>query len=86
MGKPNYKAKTQCEDNIENNFAIIIQQGLSSTLQALKSQLNNKPLPGNRFCWSKGIGLHLQLCQLDIGYHGKSLICQAATISLKNQL
>ena len=61
-----YKAKKQCEDDIEKNFANIIQQGLSSTLQALKSQLNNKPLPGNRFCLREGIGLHLQFCQLDI--------------------
>ena len=62
MAKP--KAKKQCEDDIEKKFANIVQQGLSSTLQALKSQLNNKPMPGNRFCWREGI--HLQFCQLDI--------------------
>ena len=64
MAKP--KAKKQCEDDIEKKFANIIQQGLSRTLQALKSQLNNKSLPENRFCWREGISLHLQFCQLDI--------------------
>ena len=64
MAKP--KAK---KDDIEKKFSNIIQQSLSSTLQALKSQLNNKPLPGDRFCWREAglhVGLHLQFCQLDI--------------------
>ena len=62
MAKPIRLSKKQCEDDIEKKFANIIQQGLSSTLQALKSQLNYKSLPGNRFCWREGIGLHLQFC------------------------
>ena len=70
MAKP--KAKKQYEDDMEKKFVNIIQQGLSSTLQALKSQLNNKPLPAKRFCWREGI--HLQ----------SPLYIKQPLISLKN--